>query len=540
METEFFITEYCGPPREGMKCILKHLYSDFIVREISANGIVCEISTSASVDAETTSNVTENTDCIDSSSTTPSSITDENLNLLDELLSDESKVVSLPVQTLTKDQRTEIHVWIRERYKGRLQSRTDGGNIYVSVSGSDRKRVQWPRDRPDFLHFTLSKENKDTQYALSLVAKFLGTKVTNFGIRGTKDRRAVTAQRVSLYRYNADRVRRLNSRLRGIRLSDFGYEEKPCILGNLWGNRFQIALRKLSLPDDEVKKRVQELTVRGFINYFGTQRFGSCGVSTANVGRAIIRKDWKEAVLTILGPRDVNGSLGDALKTWQETGDANLALKELSGSQAFASIESRILKALTKGDYRSALMCLSRSARSLYVHAFQSLLWNKIVSMRVRKYGLRVLKGDIDVHGTELEEDDICKVALPLPSFEMKLPRNDTAKWYDELFKQTDIRPELFAAVERDYAVANVLRPIIVKAKDVDFEILHYCDPDTKLQPDLDGRVDKRLLNEGTERALLLNFSLPAGSYATVALREITRCDMGKFSQSVSSKQCHS
>lgn len=78
---------------------------------------------------------------------------------------------------------------------------------------------------------------------LLLTSFAFSTKVTNLGTRGTKDRRAVTAQRVSLYRYTAERVKEINARLRGIRLSDFTYEEKPCILGDLWGNRFQIALR---------------------------------------------------------------------------------------------------------------------------------------------------------------------------------------------------------------------------------------------------------------------------------------------------------
>lgn len=37
-----------------------------------------------------------------------------------------------------------------------------------------RKRKIWPEGRPDYLHFTMSKENKDSHYALSLMAKFLG------------------------------------------------------------------------------------------------------------------------------------------------------------------------------------------------------------------------------------------------------------------------------------------------------------------------------------------------------------------------------
>lgn len=41
MEVDFGITEYLGSPQEQMSCVLKHLYSDFIVKEISSNGDVC-------------------------------------------------------------------------------------------------------------------------------------------------------------------------------------------------------------------------------------------------------------------------------------------------------------------------------------------------------------------------------------------------------------------------------------------------------------------------------------------------------------------
>lgn len=76
-----------------------------------------------------------------------------------------------------------------------------------------------------------------------LIAVNFRIKASNFGICGTKDRRGVTSQRVSVYRIDADRVRALNSKLRGIRLSHFEYCAKPCALGQLWGNQFRIILR---------------------------------------------------------------------------------------------------------------------------------------------------------------------------------------------------------------------------------------------------------------------------------------------------------
>jgi tRNA pseudouridine13 synthase len=42
---------------------------------------------------------------------------------------------------------------------------------------------------------------------------------------------------------------------------------------------------------------------RGFINYFGLQRFGTSSIATHRVGRALLRRDYALAVFLILAPR---------------------------------------------------------------------------------------------------------------------------------------------------------------------------------------------------------------------------------------------
>ncbi|VDM37474.1 unnamed protein product [Toxocara canis] len=569
METDFSITEYLGDSRAEMKCILKQRYSDFIVNEITPQRVVVEVccdEESVSSEKETGTTIACS---IDEDAKAPDGVSSQQVKDVDDILSDATKLVNISTEGMDKEARTKIHEWVRRRYHGKLSSQTRDGSIAISFSKNDnRKRKVWPEARPDYLHFTLSKENKDSHYALSLIAKFLGIKASNFGTCGTKDRRAITSQRVSVYRIDADRMRALNSRLRGMRLSDFQYCPQPCSLGQLWGNQFRIVLRCLNgCTDEEICARLEEFKSRGFINYFGTQRFGSCGVATAEVGLAILKRRYEEAVRTVLKQRPAMGCLRDALEEWNKSGNASLSIKKLSGAQAFASIEAQLLTSLAKSkdNFSAALMKLPRNTRSLYVHAYQSLVWNKVASRRIKEFGCGVIEGDIDVNGKKVEGDDISLVALPLPSSNMKLPENEgifltsslvsfnhehgaggavaynsrmfamvatmaayndnnnVGKWYKEYMEVDGVTSDMFKSIESHYAIGDVLRELIVKPEDVEYQILKYSDKDTRLQPDLNGEYDKEKIGSGDLRALSLKFSLPSGCYATVALRQLTR-----------------
>lgn len=113
---------------------------------------------------------------------------------------------------------------------------------------------------PPYIHFTLQKTNRDTQDALSHLSRSLHCNIKDLSVAGTKDKRGVTVQRVSLRRGNktVEDVWRLANGLngrrtpeevttrrgeRGIRIADFNYRRASLELGMLKGNAFVITLR---------------------------------------------------------------------------------------------------------------------------------------------------------------------------------------------------------------------------------------------------------------------------------------------------------
>ena len=151
----------------------------------------------------------------------------------------------------------------------------------------------------------------------SFIASRLRCPPKDFAFAGTKDRRAVTVQRVSVFRQHADRIARLNNDLRMSRVGDFKYEKHKLELGELKGNEFVITLRdchfgsdlddteldtqsRLKLGEKVVADAMEHLRTHGFINYYGLQRFGTFGIGTDEIGKKILKGDFEGAVNAIL------------------------------------------------------------------------------------------------------------------------------------------------------------------------------------------------------------------------------------------------
>jgi len=221
---------------------------------------------------------------------------------------------------LSKDQRTAVHQGVRTVFKSKLDSQaTTSGSIRITYVSRPSKRSRshpssWANG--EYCHFTMRKNNRDTMSAASMLSKWLKCHPKVIGYAGTKDRRAVTTQRMSAYRVKAERLAALNkiAKPAGIFLGDFAYSSKPLKLGDLEGNRFTITLREIpsSVSLEQIENAINSVSQQGFINYYGMQRFGTSVVSTHSIGALLLNGQWKEACEAILDVKA--GGMNDSLR----------------------------------------------------------------------------------------------------------------------------------------------------------------------------------------------------------------------------------
>ncbi len=304
-----------------------------------------------------------------------------------------------------------------------------------------------PSETGKYSYFLMKKRNLSTLEAAGRVARRLGLRPNQVGFSGSKDKKAVTEQVISvLGDKNGDII------IKGITLKFLGRGEEPIGLGCHEGNGFVIVVRNLSDNDvDTFKKNLTGLKRKNKIpNYFDEQRFGS---NNAGIGKAIVKKDFKRAVELVI-----------------ESDHAN---------------NERMSQYLDKisNVYVGALKLLPRPLLLMYVHSFQSMIFNRVVDEL--KSGEKNVRIPLVGFGTELGNDKVSRMAGGIMDAEGVTQRDFIIRQIPEISSEGSER-DLFFPVKK------------LKA----------------------GKPEPDELSNGMKK-LRLEFELGKGSYATIVIKHL-------------------
>jgi tRNA pseudouridine13 synthase len=392
----------------------------------------------------------------------------------------------------------------------------------------------------------------DTNDFASALSDRLGVSRERVSWAGTKDKHATTTQLLSVRDVDAADL----PDLRDATVEAVGRVGRALQFGDLSGNAFEIrvtdaehperapgvtaALRAVAAGEDveaddvlddspteadgEADPDVDHEARVGVPNYFGHQRFGSRRPVTHVVGLHVVRGEWREAVLAYVGnphenePRETRAARERVdEEAASEEPDWDAALEAMPG---YLGYERSMLHRLVEGaGWREALEAVPSNLQRLFVNAAQSYAFNRIVSRRLER-GLplaRPVAGDV-----------VCFADRDAPETVEKPDEGRTQR-------VTERRVETVArhcARGRAFVAAPLVGTDTELAEGEPGEVERAVLDDLSLSPGdfaLPGSFD----SSGTRRAVLVRtdlhvradplrfeFALPAGSYATVLLRE--------------------
>ncbi len=376
--------------------------------------------------------------------------------------------------------------------------------------------------------YTIAKvtaQNWEMNRLVRELSRALGISRERIGFAGTKDKRAITSQLMS-FQAPLDRV--MAVQVHQVRIEDAYLAKKAITIGDLSGNKFIIKVTETALQGQEISeslngtaRKLKELG--GFPNFFGVQRFGAVRPVTHEVGKWIIKGDFERAVMTYAAnpvPQE-NEETRAARAKLEETRDFEQAIDYFPRILTFERMIIGFL-ARNPGDYAGAIQVMPPNLQMMFVHAYQSYLFNRTLSERIRR-GLPINKplvGDV-----------------VLPADRLGLPDHDhgvpvTSQNIDLVERQVRlgrafVSGTLFGSesVLSEGVMGDIERKVIdeegLQKRDFMVPQLHQCSSKGSKRELLARITDLRY--DAQDDGATFAFSLNKGCYATCLLREFMK-----------------
>lgn len=359
-------------------------------------------------------------------------------------------------------------------------------------------RYQLAREGP-FALYRLEKWDIGTIEALRNIGKAWKLARERVAFGGLKDRHARTEQVISV-RGGPPK----DFEGSAFRLKYLGRSKEPIGRASFDGNRFEITVRDLKeLPDLEPLRRW------GVPNYFDDQRFGSLrGTGGDFIGRALVKGELERALkLAIASPsgEDRKDARARKILLRDRWGDWSGLARELPPGPERA-IATRL--AAHPGAFGWAFDLIDQDLRILYVSAYQSWIWNRILSALIRPlpgaYEVDYAGGRHAFYRTldPATHDRLAELRVPLPTASQAYDGQIAPIVAGILAEEgIGLREFRLKKLEKTFFGKGVRAALTAPAG-----LTSTSGPDE--------------LNPGRKK-LALAFELPKGSYATVVLKRL-------------------
>jgi len=284
------------------------------------------------------------------------------------------------------------------------------------------------------------------------------------GYAGNKDKNATTTQKISIP-YSDE----ILGKIKSLSNSNFKILEtfrvrRKIRLGYLNGNFFEIYIRDCNTDKvkttERINKILEEISQSGVPNYFGVQRFGA-NYDTHIYGKYLVLREYEKLI--------------EMLKK--------------------DNLFSRMIRN-TNNDYLRTVKNMPYFFLDIFIAGYQSYLFNKILSERMRKFGLNKIEGDY----VNSKQD----VVLPIIGYKSKFPTGEMSEIMEGVMEKEGITKEIFKHEIKFLSRKGDLKKINLNFRDFSYEVTES--------------------KEASEKSdVRFKFWLEKGNYATVLLREFCK-----------------
>ena len=412
----------------------------------------------------------------------------------------------IPYTTESKEIKREVNKTIGIKFGVLILRARDG---VCTVSKKPLKRKKCEVDQP-FTHFTLWKKGVSWFEAIRIICREAGCHENDLASAGVKDKHAVTTQRCSIKGVYGGTLSALQEDR--VKVCDIQYEKEPLCSGQLSGNIFAITLDDVDGCLDSVRTRADQVFSVGFPNCFGTQRFSYINQRDLHMGEALVKQQWERCIEILMTSTSQDSPEITALKDSYQTADLKTLARDYPSSRV---AEKNVLFAKSRkpDDPAEWFNAVPYLHREMWVHSFQSWVWNKVLWKRMGSNGvagLKVLVGDLVMPPrlaggdnskqvpevcTDPSKYTIYDVVHPKPGGPSLFPDNEVGVLFDEVLAEYDL--ERTGWTQSGIRLAASYRHIVVRPGE--------------------GGLD---INE-TARSAVATFALPPAVYATVCLGSI-------------------